>query len=31
MMFEIRRPRNPIPVRRANWIAIASPTSFDSE
>ena len=31
MMFEIRSPTNPIPVRRANCVAIVSPTSFDSE
>ena len=30
MMFEMRRPTNPIPLRRANWAAIVSPTSFDS-
>ena len=30
MMFEIRRPTNGIPVRRANWAAMVSPTSFDS-
>ncbi len=31
MMFEIRRPTKPMPLRRANWAAIVSPTSFESE
>ena len=31
MMFEIRRPTKPMPVRRANCPAIVSPTSFESE
>ncbi len=31
MMFEIRRPTKPMPLRRANWAAIVSPTSFDRE
>ena len=31
MMFEMRRPRNGIPVRRLNWTAIDSPTTLDSE
>ena len=30
MMFEIRSPTKGTPVCRANWSAIASPTSFDS-
>jgi hypothetical protein len=30
MMFEIRKPTNGMPARRANWSAIASPTSFES-
>ena len=31
MMFEMRRPTKPMPLRRANCSAIVSPTSFESE
>src|SRR6478752_6834645 len=31
MMFEIRRPTKPMPLRRANWVAIVSPASFERE